>query len=297
MKHKHDKKKALLPVLIGVVIVAGFALLGANAYLRQPPAPTAQPTAEPVTEATAAPQTTAPQTAAPLPEDTVAPQAEATPAPTPIPEEDPPLDLASLPGYFDGGADVGGIPLPLAIPNTNLVIAGIGQYSGPFVEDGSGEPMANVMTLIVKNNGYTLAEYAEITLAVAGKEPAVFQLSGVPGKDYVLVMEKNRRPFDPSEQLSYETHLFAERDDVSLQADKVQIYAEENALAAKNLTGETLDAVYIRYKSVLVPRCYLGGITYSCKLEKLAPGDTQAAQTGHFAEAYSQIVMVETMQN
>ena len=275
-------KKLSLAVLIAAVIAAACLILG---FLMPGGQTQPQPTAQPTAEVTPAPTD--------APEETPA----ATPEATPLPSEEPPLDLDSLPGFLNGGTDVCGIPLPLAIPNTSLVIEGIGQYSGPFVEDGSGEPMANVMALVVKNDSRKFTEFAEITLAVDGKDPAVFQISGLPGKEYVLVMEKNRRPFDRSELLGYETHLFAERDDVSLQADKLKIYAADGALTAQNLTGETLDAVYIRYKSKLVPRCYLGGITYSCKLEALAAGTEKTAQTGHYSDAYSQIVMVETVKN
>ena len=277
---KNDKKT--LAVLIAVVIAAACLVLG---FLVPGREPQPQPTAQPATEVT--------------PEGTEQPQAtpEATPEGTSAPTEEPPLDLDALPGFLNGGSEVCGVPLPLAVPNTSLVIEGIGQYSGPFVEDGSGEPMANVMALVVKNDGAKFTEYAEITLAVEGKDPAVFQISGLPGKEYVLVMEKNRRPFDRSELLGYETHLFADRADVSLQADKLQIYSADGSLTAKNLTGEALDAVYIRYKSKLVPRCYLGGITYSCKLEAVAAGTEKTAQTGHYSDAYSQIVMVETVKN
>ena len=210
-----------------------------------------------------------------------------------------PLDLDSIPGFINGAADgrtaVCGLELPYRGPDTDLTIEGVGQYSGPFVEDGSDEPTANALALVVKNDDAALAEYAELTFAVGEGEQAVFQLSGVPGGEYVLVMEKNGRPFSDAEVLAYADSLYAARKDASMMADKIEVYSADGALTAKNVSGQDLSTVYIRYKSQLIPRCYLGGITYSCKLEGIPAGQEKTAQTGHFSSNSSRIVMVETV--
>ena len=207
------------------------------------------------------------------------------------------INIQEIPGFITGGEEsTCGLELPYQIPGTALTIERIGQYSGEFVEDGSSEPSANVLSLVVRNDSNAFVEYADITFTVNDSEQASFEISGVPANKYVLVMEKGKREFNSEDTLVYETQLYAERGDVSLKDDMIKVSTADGELTAENISKTPLEAVYIRYKTKILPECYLGGITYSCTIEELADGEEKSAKTGHFSDKFSEIVMVETVE-
>ena len=210
------------------------------------------------------------------------------------PEQKPELDLNSLPGFLNG--TIQGMALPFPIPETPLEVVGVGQYIGPYVEDGTDEPVANVLALVVKNTDKkSLAEIAKLAFTLNGSEQAVFQITGLPGGEYVLVLEQERHAYDPKDELVFADKMYGYRENNAFPKDQMEIYSADGAITVKNLTGEALETVYIRYKSKLVPQCYLGGITYSCKVEDIPAGQEKTALTGHFSGSGSRIVMIESI--
>ena len=208
------------------------------------------------------------------------------------------VDKNNIPGFISGGeGNVCGIELPYQIPDTALVIEGIGQYSGEFVEDGSGEPVANVLAFFIRNNSKEFIEYENVTFTLNDSEQASFKISGIPAGKCVLVMEENKREFNRDDSMIYETQLYSERKDISLKEDEIQVYAADGELSVENISKTPFEVVYIRYKTKILPECYLGGITYNCTIEELADGEKKSVKTGHFSDKSSESVMVETVEN
>lgn len=211
------------------------------------------------------------------------------------------MDIFSIPGYINGAdADdeqiICGISLPYNIQDTPIVIEGIGQYSGPFVEDGSDKPVANALAAVIKNDSDTVIEFAEIRFAVNDSEEAVFQISTIPAGKEVVVLEENGREYHEEDRLDLTDKLYAKQDFLSLMEDEVEITSEDGKLTVKNLTQEPLGTVYVRYKGKINNQYYLGGITYSCKVENVDANACVEAETKHFTAEGSQILMVEAVQ-
>lgn len=216
-------------------------------------------------------------------------------------EEEENMDIFSIPGYINGVDKdseqiICGILLPYRIQDTPIVVEGIGQYSGPFVEDGSDKPVANALAAVIKNDSDTVIEFAEIRFAVNDSEEAVFQISTIPAEKEVVVLEKNGREYHEEDMLNFTDKLYAEQDFLSLMEDEVEITSEDGKLIVKNLTQEPLGTVYVRYKGTINSQYYLGGITYSCKVENVDASACVEARTKHFNENGSQILMVEAIQ-
>ena len=81
---------------------------------------------------------------------------------------------------YDDSKKVGGLKLPYKVSGTDLVIENIGQYTGPFVEDGSDMPKANVMSLLVTNTSKNVVQYGEIKIKINGEDTAVFKVTNLP---------------------------------------------------------------------------------------------------------------------
>lgn len=189
-----------------------------------------------------------------------------------------------------------GLKLPYQVPDTPLTIEKISQYSGPFVEDGSDEPVANVAAMVVTNNSDTMVHFSELTFQVNDDETAVFRISTLPAGKSVLVLEYERRPFDPADTFVLSDKLYAELKEQSLLENKVKVYAADQELTVENLTEEDLGTVYVRYKAMARENLYMGGITYSCKMENVGAKESVTKETQHFAADVCKVLMVDTIQ-
>lgn len=210
-------------------------------------------------------------------------------------------DWYNLPGYINGAEKdaeqvICGMTLPYHVQDTPIVIEGIGQYTGPFVEDGNDEPVANALAIVVRNDSETDVEYAEIKLSASDGEEVDFHIATLPAGKSAVVLEQNKREFNGSETLTFSDKLYAAAEEMSLMEDEVEVTAEDGVLTLKNLTDNPLGTVYVRYKNKLNEDYYLGGITYSCKFEEVSAGESVEAQTKHFTVDGSTVLMVKAIE-
>ena len=213
-------------------------------------------------------------------------------------QTDTETDWYNLPGYINGvekdaEQTVCGVTLPYQVQGTPIAIEGIGQYSGPFVEDGNDEPTANVLAVVVRNDSDTDVEYAEIHFSVGDGSEAVFHISTLPAGSGAVVLEQNKREYNAGEILTFADKLYAQAEDMSLMENDVKVTAADGTLTLENLTDKSLGTVYVRYKNKLNDNYYLGGITYSCKFENVGAGDKITEQTKHFTVDGSTVLMVK----
>lgn len=216
-------------------------------------------------------------------------------------QENEEADWYNLSGYINGAEKeeeqiICGIELPYQVPDTPIVIEGIGQYTGPFVEDGSDTPTGNVLAVVVKNNGDTDVEYVQMRFSDGNGGTAEFHISTLPAGKSAVVLEQNKREYNPQDAFTFEDKLYAAVDDMSLMEEEVEVRAEDGTLTLKNLTDNSLGTVYVRYKNKLNDGYYLGGITYSCKFENIGPGDSAEVQTQHFTVEGSRVLMVKAIE-
>lgn len=216
-------------------------------------------------------------------------------------QTDTETDWYNLPGYINGvekdaEQTVCGVTLPYQVQGTPIVIEGIGQYTGPFVEDGNDEPAANVLAVVVRNDSDIDVEYAEIHFSVGDGSEAVFHISTLPAGSGAVVLEQNKREYNAGEILTFADKLYAQAEDMSLMENDVKVTAAAGTLTLENLTDKSLGTVYVRYKNKLNDNYYLGGITYSCKFENVGAGDKISEQTKHFTVDGSTVLMVKAIE-
>ena len=210
-------------------------------------------------------------------------------------------DWYNLPGYINGAEKdaeqtICGVALPYQVQDTPIIIEGIGQYTGPFVEDGNDEPEANVLAIVVRNGSDADVEYAEVHFSTGDGSEAVFHISTLPAGSSAVVLEQNKREYSAEETLAFADKLYAQAEEMSLMEDDVRVTAEDGALTLENLTDQSLGTVYVRYKNKLNDNYYLGGITYSCKFENVGAGDEITEQTKHFTVDGSTVLMVKAIE-
>lgn len=214
------------------------------------------------------------------------------------------LNSCGIPGFFEdskkdskkegNGQTVCELKLPYRVPDTPFVIEHIGQYT-PFVEDGSDEPTANVMAMVVRNQSDTMIHFGEIDFLVNDSETASFQISTIPAGASVFVMEKGKREFNPSDVLTFSDKIYANLEEVPMLENRVKVVGANQEVTVENLTDENLGTVYVRYKSVLSENLYFGGITYSCKVEHVDAKAKVSAKARHFREESCKMIMIEAV--
>ena len=186
------------------------------------------------------------------------------------------------------------IGFPYSIPETNLEVTKINEYSGQYWEDGSDEEISGVSTILVKNTGKTDVEYAEINMKCNGKE-LIFTASVIPAGKSVVVQEKNKEKHING---TY-TECYAEVAEVkgfAMNEESVSIDEnEDGTLSVKNKTNKTIPCIRIFYKYYMEDEnTYVGGITYNAKVIDLEGGETRKVMPKHYVGGYSQVVMVRT---
>ena len=171
-------------------------------------------------------------------------------------------DWYNLPGYINGAEKdaeqtICGVALPYQVQDTPIIIEGIGQYTGPFVEDGNDEPEANVLAIVVRNGSDADVEYAEDHFSTGDGSEAVFHISTLPAGSSAVVLEQNKREYSAEETLTFTDKLYAQAEDMSLMEDDVRVTAEDGALTLENLTDQSLGKVYVRYKNKINYKYYI----------------------------------------
>lgn len=157
------------------------------------------------------------------------------------------------------------------------------SYSGPFVEDGTNDPVENVLALLLENRSKEYLELATITYQVDG-ETAEFVVSGLPPEKKVWVLEKNRMPAKESSEFEFTDCESTFRSDAVLTTKKLEVKAEESTITIKNVSKDTLNNPCIYYKNLNSDGNFLGGITYMVGFDTLKPDDTLEKQAGHYFE-------------
>lgn len=206
------------------------------------------------------------------------------------------LDVDKIAGFdYQNQKKVGGLTLPYSVEKTDLVIENIGQYTGQFIEDGSDKPVANVLSLLVKNNSNKVVQYGEINIKVNGNKNAVFKVTNLPPKTSTLVMESTGKiEFNKDDKYKYVDSIQAKLNNMSLMKDKVQITKQEDGvIGIKNVSGKDLGTIYVYYKYFQEGGAYLGGITYRVKFENVKAGASVEEKTSHFSKNSSEILMVD----
>lgn len=162
-----------------------------------------------------------------------------------------------------------------------LEITDSGKYTGIYMEDGSDEVLADVMMIIVKNNGQQDVQLARIT-AICGGEEYHFTLTDLPVGTQVVVLEQERRSSAQLTSAVMDTcALFPEP--VTRYEDLIRISGSAGVLNVQNISDSDLEGdVYVYYKYA-GQDLYYGGITFRIRVEGgLKAGELRQITSSHY---------------
>lgn len=186
----------------------------------------------------------------------------------------------------------GTVTMPCVLEGTDLVCQELVRYDGPFLEDGSREETSAVTALLLRNTGTKGIDYAQIVLNRAGQE-LVFEVSCIPPRATVLVLEKGRTAYIPEGVQSCENRACIPGS-FDFAAGEVWVDDNGNDLTVTNLTDRPMACVRISYKQHIGDAdIYVGGITYSVLTEDLQPGECRAVDARYYVPGYAEVVAVE----
>lgn len=178
-------------------------------------------------------------------------------------------------------------------PDASLTIQRIKGYSGIFIEDGSDKEVKNVAAIQVKNTSKQVVEYAQIEL-YNGDKKLVFEVSTLPANSSAIVMEKNKTTFSSSKGVTYGKSTVAYTDKLEKSSDIKYKILDNNGIEVTNKSKKDIGCVRVFYKYKSEDGYYVGGITYTAKIDNLKAGKSQTVYPSHFATDGGEIMMVKT---
>lgn len=178
------------------------------------------------------------------------------------------------------------------VDDAAITIQRINGYSGIFIEDGSDKEVKNVAAIEVKNTSNKPLEFAQIQL-YNGSKKLVFDVSTLPANSSAVVMEKNKASFNSSKGVTYggttAGYINSLEKASSIKCKKVK----NNGIEVTNTSSKNIPCVRVFYKYKSSEGYYVGGITYTAKVEDLKAGASQTIYPSHFASDGGEIMMVK----
>lgn len=175
----------------------------------------------------------------------------------------------------------------------DLSVTSIGNYTGLFFEDGSDDVVSDVMMIVLKNEAEKDLQLARVSVLYENYS-AEFEATNIPAGKSVVLLEKNRRPFDNNKYISASAKNVVFFDEPMLNmSDAFVVYCEESCLEIKNISDKDISGTtYVYYKNVADDVLY-GGITYRAVVEETIPaGESVSVLTQHCTVNNTEVMQV-----
>lgn len=183
------------------------------------------------------------------------------------------------------------VEFPCVIRDTELIAEHLGQYEGPYLEAEGEEQVAGVAALMVYNPGNKSIKSAQILLT-QGTDSLLFEITCLPPRSRILVLEKNRRLYSGQDVTACRCTAFS-RESFGRLEEQIAITEADGQLAVENLTREDFSSVTLYYKQYAPEGdFFLGGITSCFEIGSLAAGEIKTVAPYRYAPGYSQVVAV-----
>lgn len=184
------------------------------------------------------------------------------------------------------------ISFPYVSDSDHLIIQDIYNYSGYYIEDGTEAEVENIAVIEVKNTAQSAMEYGEIHLKTGG-DTLSFHVSLLPAGETAIVMEADKKAYDPEGSYTYEGSKTAYLSKLNKMEDKIKIENDSTGtVKIVNISEKTLPEVRIFYKNQLESGEFIGGIAYTAKINDLKAGESKSVQPSHFDPECGVIMMV-----
>lgn len=186
------------------------------------------------------------------------------------------------------------ITFPYTIPNTNLVVSKLSDYTGIYVENGENANVKSVCAMLITNKGDTAVEYAEITVKGASEE-FFFSVATLPAGASAVIQEANKAAYQTFKPMSIQAEC-AELEALEMSEKQVKVEeTEDGGLCITNLTDQDIPCVRVFYKLYMPEEdVYVGGITYVSKITNLKANASYEVNAKHYMAGNSKIMMVRT---
>lgn len=177
-----------------------------------------------------------------------------------------------------------------------IYVTDVGPYTGMFMEDGSDEILANILMIIVKNEGEQDIQFADISMEI-GDQKAQFSLTTLPVGKQMVLLEKNRMTWDSAVDYSsiypMVENIVLFQEPVSAQADRFEIDMQDGLLNVRNISGQDIPGKIVVYYKNAADDLYYGGITYRVSIEGgLTNNEIRQVLTKHASKSGSEVVFI-----
>ncbi len=204
-------------------------------------------------------------------------------------------DISAITGYSED-AEQTFVELPLEIKDTDIVVKSIGKYTGSYNELGAVQDVTDILAIIVENTSEKIVSYSSITVEYDEDKTCVFNPTNLPPHQSMIV-------FTNSEPVAYsDVKKFECIDSMAVMASEfpllegvVGVDFVDGQFIVTNLTSDDLGDVYIRYKSCSDGNAYLGGVTYSVRVQDVKAYETYKIDAPDFNKETSVIIAVENL--
>lgn len=179
------------------------------------------------------------------------------------------------------------------VNDSDIKIQHINSYSGIFIEDGSDVEVDNVAAIQVKNTSKKALEFAQIQI-YNGNKKLVFDVSSLPANSSAVIMEKNKAPLDKSKSITYGGTTGGYTDKLEKVSTIKYQKVDNNGIKITNKSNKNIPCVRIFYKYKSSEGYYIGGITYTAKINNLKSKESQTIYPSHFDSDGGEIMMIKT---
>ena len=181
-----------------------------------------------------------------------------------------------------------GISLPWSEENLHIEIQELVAYEGPYLEDGSYEPVSDAAAVMLRNSGSRGISFCMVAVE-QGSRTLYFAVTWLPAGERVLVLEHDRQVYarEPITACRILMIRWEEFDSAPLQVAPVG----EKELEVTNLSGQVLEKACLRYKLYYNGGdYYLGGFSFCTYLPTLQPGESCRVIPDNYSADTVQIV-------
>ena len=182
--------------------------------------------------------------------------------------------------------------LPYVLEDGGLVAEELVEYEGPYIEDGSHDPVKGVAALMLYNSGNRDISSGMVAVR-QGPRTLYFYVTWLPAGQRALVLAFDRAVY--SRDAVTGCYSRGVRWECFYPAGEAVRVTEDGALRVENYCAQAVTGVRLRYKTYIKEGdFYLGGITYSGYVGDLQSGESREVQLEHYAAGCAKVVAVLT---
>lgn len=164
-------------------------------------------------------------------------------------------------------SDKNTVHFPCCVEQTHIRILSFQSYDGPYIEDGSGDPVENIASVVLENTGHSTLRNGAVKL-LQGRQVLVFSFTMLPPGEKILVMEKSRKLYSSQPVVScwgWSLNHSSDRD------IRIEEYGRSGFLITnKGNQSVNTSICFKAYDSVKA--MFIGGYTYRIHVSDLKPG-------------------------